>query len=95
MVMAEEGAVKTMLAARIRNLRKQHHMRQEDLAGLLCISKSTMGMYEQGRRVPALESLIAMSRIFGVSLDYLITGRESMADPEACPCNSCYWKMYK
>jgi transcriptional regulator with XRE-family HTH domain len=31
-------------------------------------------MYEQGRREPAAEILVALSQIFGVSTDYLLTG---------------------
>jgi transcriptional regulator with XRE-family HTH domain len=31
-------------------------------------------MYEQGRREPSVETLVELSQLFGVSLDYLITG---------------------
>lgn len=79
-------------------------MSQLQLAEALHISASTIGMYEQGRRSPGLDVLIRMSRIFGVSLDYLITGTEftspttgldSYRSAENCPCNTCYWKEYK
>lgn len=83
-----------MLSNRIRMLRQTHNLRQEDLARLLCVSKSAVGMYEQGRREPGLESLVTLSRIFGVSLDYLVTGREGRSDPtrDICPCATCFWK---
>jgi transcriptional regulator with XRE-family HTH domain len=32
-------------------------------------------MYEQGRRVPSVDILIALSEEFGVSLDYLLSGK--------------------
>ena len=32
-------------------------------------------MYEQGRRQPSVDTLIALSREFGVSLDYLVAGQ--------------------
>ena len=79
-------------------------MSQLQLAEILHVSASTIGMYEQGRRVPGLDILIPMSQAFGVSLDYLITGKEftSSADNfdshgsvDNCPCNTCYWKEYK
>ena len=63
-----------MMYRRIIMLRKQAHMSQLQLAEALHISASTIGMYEQGRRSPGLDILIRMSRVFGVSLDYLITG---------------------
>lgn len=84
-----------MLAKRIRALREENGMRQEDLAQLLRVTSSAVGMYEQGRRVPGLDTLVAMSAFFGVSLDYLVMGTLPPAPqrtPETCPCNSCYWK---
>ena len=89
---------------RIIMLRKHAQMSQVQLAEALHVSASTIGMYEQGRRVPGLDILIRMSQAFGVSLDYLITGKEftSSADDfdsygfaDKCPCNTCYWKEYK
>jgi transcriptional regulator with XRE-family HTH domain len=32
-------------------------------------------MYEQGRREPAADLLVALAEVFGVSVDYLLTGR--------------------
>ena len=42
---------------------------------MLKITPSAVGMYEQGRREPSLGILIQMSEIFGVSLDFLATGK--------------------
>lgn len=89
-----------MLAIRIMQLRKLSGMTQLQLAQILHISASAEGMYEQGRRTPSLEILIMMSQLFGVSLDYLITGSEfkqvhtSTPDNQktTCPCCSCCWK---
>ena len=70
-----------MLSKRIAYLRKKSEMSQSQLAQHLNVSPSTIGMYEQGRRVPDLPTLLSLSRLFGVSLDYLITGEESMQHP--------------
>ena len=45
------------------------------LADLLKISPSAVGMYEQGRREPSVDTLVEMARIFGVSTDFLLTGK--------------------
>lgn len=65
-----------MLSKQIASLRKESRMSQSQLAAELKVSPSTIGMYEQGRRIPDIHTLISMARLFGVSLDYLITGEE-------------------
>ena len=66
-----------MLSKQIVQLRKKKGMSQSQLAKALGVSPSAIGMYEQGRRVPTLDIIIAMGQLFEVSLDYLITGTES------------------
>lgn len=65
-----------MLSKQITHLRKKVGMSQSQLADQLNVSPSAIGMYEQGRRIPDLPTLISISRFFNVSLDYLITGEE-------------------
>lgn len=88
-----------MIARRIIALRRKHGWSQAQLAKKLYITASAEGNYEQGRRLPNVETLILMAQLFDVSLDYLITGREhtqkaSTADASLadCPCSSCFWK---
>ena len=64
-----------MLSDQITRLRKSAGMSQLQLGQRLNISPSAVGMYEQGRRTPSLETLVRLSVLFGVSLDYLIPGR--------------------
>lgn len=64
-----------MLGTRIATLRQGMGLSQAELAKRLHISSSAVGMYEQGRREPSVDTLIAMSREFGVTLDYLLSGR--------------------
>ena len=65
-----------MLSDRLTALRKGKGYSQSMLAQELNLSPSTVGMYEQGRRVPDLDTLIALAKLYRISLDYLITGRE-------------------
>ena len=64
-----------ILGERIASLRQIRGISQSELARRLHISPSTVGMYEQGRREPSVEILIALSREFDVSLDYLLCGK--------------------
>lgn len=63
-----------MLGARIAALRREKGLSQAQLAERLKISPSAMGMYEQGRREPSMDTVVALAREFGVSTDYLLTG---------------------
>jgi transcriptional regulator with XRE-family HTH domain len=64
-----------MLGARIAGLRREAGFSQAELADRLGISASAVGMYEQGRREPAVDMLVAMAEVFGVTTDYLLTGK--------------------
>ena len=90
-----------MLSQRISDLRAEREITQSQLAKILHISASTIGMYEQGRRTPSIDMLVELSRAFDVSLDYLITGTDYIYTDATskmaqiikdCPCTTCYWK---
>ena len=64
-----------MLGERIAALRRIRGLSQAQLAKLLRISPSAMGMYEQGRREPPVQTIIALARNLSVSTDFLLTGQ--------------------
>ena len=51
-------------------------MSQQELADVLNITREALSHYETGGREPNLRMLMKMSEYFGVSIDYLVTGRE-------------------
>ncbi len=56
---------------RLRFLRKERNLSQQELAKLLSTSKSSINMYERGEREPGLEMLEQIADFFNVDLDYL------------------------
>jgi transcriptional regulator with XRE-family HTH domain len=64
-----------MMGARIAALRRDAGWSQAELGKRLGVSASAVGMYEQGRREPSADTLVALSEIFGVTTDYILTGR--------------------
>ena len=60
------------LASRLRLLRKERHMTQEEVASALALQRSTYAYYETGRTMPKLGNLIRMAEFFGVTTDFLI-----------------------
>ena len=71
-----------MLGTRIAVLRKQAGLTQAALAERLHISPAAVGMYEQGRREPSAQMLVALARELDVSTDFLLTG-QARTQPEA------------
>ncbi|MDP4289869.1 MAG: LexA family transcriptional regulator [Bacteroidota bacterium] len=60
------------LAANIRFLRKEKELTQDELALKLSVNRSMIGAYEEGRAVPRIGVLQALSVFFNKSIDDLI-----------------------
>ena len=54
-------------------------MSQENLAGILLVSRQTVSLWETGQTLPTVDNLIRLCEIFGVSLDALL-GMENTSD---------------
>ncbi len=57
---------------RLKELRKAKGLSQTELGDILGVSKSSICCYENGTRNPALETIIELMHLFGVSADYLL-----------------------
>lgn len=57
---------------KIRLLRSQNHLSQEELAVKMEVSRQTISKWESGITYPEIDKLIAISDIFHVSTDYLL-----------------------
>jgi len=61
---------------RLWQLRSDMNLSQKDLGQLVGVSPSSIGGYESGDRVPSLDVLISLSRVFHVSTDYILLGSQ-------------------
>lgn len=62
-----------MFGSILKKLREDAHLSQEQLADAIGVSKSTIGMYEQGKRMPNTNTILKdIASYFGVSIDYLV-----------------------
>ena len=57
---------------RLHDLRIDHDLTQQDVAGLLKTTKQNYGMYENGKRRLNIEDLITLSKFYKVSTDYIL-----------------------
>ena len=65
----------------LRRIRKQKKYSQLKVALALNISREALSYYENGKRNPDLPMLRKMSQYFGVSIDYLVNGKEYEKEP--------------
>lgn len=68
-----------MLGNNIKELRKQKHLTQKDLAKLMHVSQQTIGAWETERAIPGSDTLALLANLFNVSTDYLL-GRDPRED---------------
>ena len=61
---------------RLKMLREENKLFQSDVAKYLEMTVAGYNFYENGKREPSLALLVAMSKYFNVSINYLITGEE-------------------
>lgn len=57
---------------RLKQLRQKHKLTQSELADLLGLKPTAISNYESKRNEPSFEKLIALSKYFDVSCDYLL-----------------------
>lgn len=77
-----------MFADILKCLRLENKMTQAELANVLKTSPSTIGMYEQNRRTPDLETLKNISKFFNVSIDFLMGTTEYRNTPSLNKINN-------
>lgn len=70
-----------MKGNRIKLLREEKKIKQDELAKILSISPSAVGMYERDEREPNDEITLKLSEYFNVSTDYLL-GKSDIRNPE-------------
>ncbi|NGT59134.1 helix-turn-helix transcriptional regulator [Clostridium perfringens] len=65
---------------KLKELRKEKNISQEQLAKELNISRQAISKWESGKAYPDIDNLILLRKIFGVSLDELIMEEEEKVE---------------
>ena len=73
----------TKMGAFLQSLRKEKGLTQEQLGETLHISGKTISRWETGMYMPPVEMLLALSELYGVSMNELVAGER--LTPEALP----------
>ena len=61
-----------MISERIRQLREKSGMTQAELARKLDVTRSSVNAWESGLSSPTIQYVVAMTRLFHVSADYML-----------------------
>ncbi len=67
---------------KLQELRKQKGLTQEELAEALFVSRTAISKWESGRGYPNIDSLKAIAKFFGITIDELLSGDELLTIAE-------------
>ena len=67
---------------KLQDLRRQRGLTQEALAEILYVSRTAISKWESGRGYPNIDSLKAIARFFGVTIDELLSNDELLTIAE-------------
>ena len=70
------------LGDKLRTLRREKGLSQEELAVMIGVSRQALSKWEAGQSRPELDKLLALSDTFGVTIDSLVRPGETEAQPE-------------
>ena len=74
-----------ILAEKIMQLRKKASWSQEELAEQLGVTRQSVSKWEGTQSMPDMEKILQMSRLFGVSTDFLLKDELEAAEPDVAP----------
>lgn len=77
------------LGERIKNLRKENELTQEEFANAMNVSPAAVTMWETGRRTPAMNTIREIADFFNCNVDYLL-GRIDSCSGSCSGSSSCY-----
>ena len=60
------------IAEKIKQLRKDNNMTQEDLAEKLNVSRQTISKWETNITIPDADNIVAISKLFNITTDELL-----------------------
>jgi repressor LexA len=73
---------KMSIGEKIKKLRLQKGIKQEELAKKLNISRQSISHYETGRAIPSIDVLKLLADYFGVTVDYFLTDKPGQSEVE-------------
>ena len=77
---------------KLQALRKARGWSQEELAARISVSRQALSKWESGASVPDTENVVALSRLFGVTTDYLLLAEHETSTQAAPSVTTPQWR---
>jgi len=77
-----EDSVLSIFSKRIRDIREDADLNQQEVSRALNVNYKTFGRYERGEREPQIQFIADFCRHFGVSADYLLGLSDTRPDAD-------------
>jgi len=91
-LLMQDSVLRKAFGARLKQLRKQRHWTQKELAARVDIRFQLLNKYESGQHIPPAETLIRLAQALDTTVDYLLTGNPMEETPLA---NSMLFKRFQ
>ncbi|WP_265456098.1 helix-turn-helix transcriptional regulator [Enterococcus sp. HY326] len=65
------------LATKLKLHREKRNLSQEEVAKIIKVSRQTISNWETGKTLPDINSLILVSNLYDISLDFMLKGDEN------------------
>ena len=85
----------TNIAEKLKNLRIEHGLSQEKLAEQLMVSRQAVSKWEKGEALPDMENMIALAKLYNISLDELVGLNTNNQKNQNNRCYRYKWKNYR
>jgi len=60
------------LGEKLKGLREEHYLRQDQVARLIGVERSSVSLWENDMRQPSYSALVRLANLYGVTTDYLL-----------------------
>ena len=81
-----------MIGEKLSKLRKENGISQEELAEKLNISRQAISKWENNESLPDTENLIAIAKLFNVSIDFLVGNKMVDSEQKNSTKRNIKWK---
>lgn len=63
---------KNIVSGKLKSLRMHYNLTQKEVADKINVERSTYAYYEAGKTAPSIDTLLALSEVYNVSIDYFV-----------------------